>query len=240
MSGPVALLVEELLLRECLAEGLQQRGLEVVSCDTEAHLLDLLRQVQPRVVVVDMGAGPARQELVALVPMLLPQVPVVVLYGEAPGAEGAEHYARLGAAASLDRARCGVDVLLRLVRAVERGERLAPAHVPAPPPLAPRAPSPLDRLTPRERAVLRLVATGADNATIAQLLGVRDRTVRGYLSSLYAKLACETRAQMAIRACDLGLRPPPGRLHEVLSEPGGHPRQPSAARPPLLSPAAAP
>ena len=48
--------------------------------------------------------------------------------------------------------------------------------------------SPFDRLTPREREVLQLVADGRTNAAIARLLQVSVRTVEKHRANLMAKL----------------------------------------------------
>ncbi len=52
-------------------------------------------------------------------------------------------------------------------------------------------------LTPRESAVLRMVAQGASNAEIAVELQLGQKTVRNYVSRLYRKLDLHNRAQIA-------------------------------------------
>lgn len=52
------------------------------------------------------------------------------------------------------------------------------------------------RLTRRESDVLRLVAEGAGNREIAELLQLGDKTVRNYVSRLYRKLATHDRAEI--------------------------------------------
>nr|WP_206441777.1 response regulator transcription factor [Streptomyces boncukensis] len=47
---------------------------------------------------------------------------------------------------------------------------------------------PLDTLTPREAEVLRLMAEGRDNATIAATLVVTERAVHKHIGSVFAKL----------------------------------------------------
>ena len=59
--------------------------------------------------------------------------------------------------------------------------------------------SPDRRLTRRESDVLRLVAKGAANKEIADLLQLGDKTVRNYVSRLYRKLAIEDRSQLSSR-----------------------------------------
>jgi DNA-binding NarL/FixJ family response regulator len=47
---------------------------------------------------------------------------------------------------------------------------------------------PLDRLTPREHDVLRLMAEGRSNTTIAQTLVITDSAVAKHINSIFAKL----------------------------------------------------
>ena len=56
---------------------------------------------------------------------------------------------------------------------------------------------PSSHLTPRESAVLSMVAQGASNAEIAVQLNLGQKTVRNYVSRLYRKLDLHNRAQMA-------------------------------------------
>lgn len=52
-------------------------------------------------------------------------------------------------------------------------------------------------LTEQERRVLAHVADGASNREIADRMGLAEKTVRNYVSSMLAKLALESRAQAA-------------------------------------------
>jgi predicted ATPase/DNA-binding CsgD family transcriptional regulator len=49
-------------------------------------------------------------------------------------------------------------------------------------------------LTPREREVLRLVATGLTNAQVAERLIITPRTVNAHLTAIYSKLGVQSRA----------------------------------------------
>ncbi|GAA1991469.1 response regulator transcription factor [Kitasatospora viridis] len=60
-------------------------------------------------------------------------------------------------------------------------------------------------LTDRERDVLRLVADGRGNAAIASELSLSIKTVRNYLSRIFAKLQVTHRTEAAIRARQEGL-----------------------------------
>ena len=55
-------------------------------------------------------------------------------------------------------------------------------------------------LTRRDKDILRLVATGANNREIADLLRLGDKTVRNYVSRLYRKLAVNGRGQLSLSA----------------------------------------
>jgi DNA-binding NarL/FixJ family response regulator len=60
-------------------------------------------------------------------------------------------------------------------------------------------------LTEREKAVLRLAATGLTNKEIAQALGLVEGTVKNYMSDLMIKLGSRDRTQAVIRAIAAGL-----------------------------------
>ena len=62
-------------------------------------------------------------------------------------------------------------------------------------------------LTPKEEQVLGLVAEGLTNRQIAERLGVAEKTVKNYVSTLLAKLGVESRTQAAVMAAR---RPTPG------------------------------
>lgn len=59
-------------------------------------------------------------------------------------------------------------------------------------------------LTPREQAVLRLLALGCTNKEIAQRLHIRPRTVKFHLDNVYSKLGVTTRTEAAIIAVQQG------------------------------------
>jgi DNA-binding NarL/FixJ family response regulator len=104
-----------------------------------------------------------------------------------------------------------LETLVNAVRAAAQGESwLSPAVAsqvvrravkqPTPHPEPPPLP-----LTPRELQVLRLLAQGLDNATIAQQLVVTKRTVQNHVSNIYGKLGVASRTEAALAAIRHGL-----------------------------------
>jgi len=55
-----------------------------------------------------------------------------------------------------------------------------------------------EQLTARELAVAQLVARGANNAEIAELLHMSERTVKSHLSSIFQQLKLRDRVQLAL------------------------------------------
>lgn len=63
----------------------------------------------------------------------------------------------------------------------------------------------LAALTPRERTILRLLATGLSQEEISTHLGVRSNTVRTHMQNLYAKLGRHSRLEVVQFALTHGL-----------------------------------
>jgi DNA-binding NarL/FixJ family response regulator len=191
----VAIAEDSVLLRDGLARLLGDSGFEVVAqCETADDLLRKVRSYEPDVVVVDIRLPPTHNDegLRAAIAIRSrhPAVGVLVL----------SQYVELGLALELlaDSAE-GVGYLLKdrisevteFVASVRRvatgGSALDPIIVSTL--LAKQRPDdPLAQLTPREREVLELMATGRSNQGIADKLVITLRAVEKYVSSIFAKL----------------------------------------------------
>lgn len=152
---------------------------------------------------------------VTLTELPLSNVPVVVL--SADGAEqvlGAwEHRGPVRGWLSMQAS--AAEIVAAISSAAQGLTVLTPAQVeivfqsPAPPPVAPvgRVPMLVDKLTPRELQVLRMVAEGLGNKEIAGQLGISDHTAKFHVASILAKLRAQTRTEAVALGIRLGLVP---------------------------------
>jgi len=93
--------------------------------------------------------------------------------------------------------------ILAGIRSVARGEvALAPAIAAM---LVKRVKAPVASLSPRETEVLRLVAAGHSNPSIAATLFLSEATIKTHLLHVFEKLAVNDRTRAVTRAMELGL-----------------------------------
>jgi DNA-binding NarL/FixJ family response regulator len=190
----VVIAEDNALLREGLVLLLTSAGHEVVAvAGSEPEILPALLTHRPDVAVLDVRMPPGfrdeglRAALTAR--KELPGLPVLVLSQYVEQSYAAE---LLGDGASgvgyLLKDRVGrVDVFLAaLDRVAAGGTALDPEVVTEL--LARRRDTPLDSLTPREREVLKLMAEGHDNATIAETLVITERSVSKHIGNVFLKL----------------------------------------------------
>ena len=69
----------------------------------------------------------------------------------------------------------------------------------------PTPPSPIEQLSPRERDILRGIASGASNKEIARDLGIAETTVKIHVQHVLRKLDVSSRVQAAVVATAHGL-----------------------------------
>lgn len=110
-----------------------------------------------------------------------------------------------GASAFLHKSRAAAEVVTA-IRDVARGKMLITPRTIATL-LAKRRSidSQLERLTPREKEVLRLMAEGLPSRSIASEMGISYTTVRTHIRSLGSKLAVHSKLEAIVKARELGL-----------------------------------
>lgn len=205
-----------------LAEGLRGEGLQITSVTRDLRaFLDGLGTDPPQVGILEVeGDGEAAvgcsisEGLNLLREVRKRRLEVRMLMLSAVSApEIISQCFEEGASGYLFRASLGVNSVATAVQSLVRGERLFPVQLLRNdfehPPVQTQASSVLLSLTQREREVLAYVAGGADNLKIAAHLQIAERTVKSHVTQLYRKLGAENRTQLALRACHLGVRPPP-------------------------------
>ena len=191
----VAVAEDSVLLREGLASLLADDGFEVVAqCGDAEELLLKVRSYPLDVVIVDIRLPPTHNDegLRAALEIRArhPSVGVLVL----------SQYMELGLAMTLlaDSAE-GVGYLLKdrisdvtefaaAVRRVAAGGSAVDPIIVSTLMSRQRSDDPLLELTPREREVLELMATGSSNQGIADALVITLRAVEKYVSSIFTKL----------------------------------------------------
>ncbi len=191
----VAIAEDSVLLREGVARLLDDAGFEVVAkCGDAKDLLLKVRSYELDIVIVDIRLPPTHTDegLQAALEVRAqhPDVSVLVL----------SQYVELGLALKLlsDSAESvgyllkdrisDVEEFVAAVRRVAEGGSAVDPKIVSTLLSRQRKDDPLAALTPREREVLELMATGSSNQGIADKLVITLRAVEKYVSSIFGKL----------------------------------------------------
>jgi DNA-binding NarL/FixJ family response regulator len=191
----VAIAEDSVLLREGVARLLDDAGFDVIGkCENADDLMLKVRSYEPDIAIVDIRLPPTHTDegLQAALEIRAdhPGVSVLVL----------SQYVELGLALKLlsDSAE-SVGYLLKdrisdvgdfvgAVRRVADGGSAVDPNIVSTLIARQREDDPLGTLTPREREVLELMATGSSNQGIADKLVITLRAVEKYVSSIFGKL----------------------------------------------------
>jgi DNA-binding NarL/FixJ family response regulator len=198
------------VVREGLRAMFEREGMRVVgAARTGEEAIAACAQVAPRVVLLDIRMpGLDGLQALAAIKAAHPSVSVIMLTSHASAAHLARAVA-LGAAGFLSK-EVEPDGIVAAVRAIASGEHaIDPVLLQralmamGPSPVEPRGAA--EALTDAEMRVLRLIAQGLDNDTIAGALSLSVNTVKTHVRHIFAKLRVSDRTQAALWAVQHGL-----------------------------------
>ncbi|HJX42075.1 MAG TPA: response regulator transcription factor [Geodermatophilus sp.] len=195
----VVLAEDSVLLREGLIRLLEEAGTTVVAAVGDGpSLVRVVTELRPDVAVVDVRMPPTHTDegLRAAVEVrrAVPGTAVLVLsqYVEVAYADELLADGRGGAGYLLKDRVTDLDQLLAALADVVAGGTVLDPQVVAQLFARRRADDPVQRLTPREREVLGLIAEGHSNAAIARHLVVTPGAVEKHTQRIFAKLGLAT------------------------------------------------
>jgi two-component system, NarL family, response regulator YdfI len=165
-----------------------------------------LVDVEPDVVLVEIGADAHEDLLNALEDAEIAREYVVVVLSEQPRADLLSKALRAGVRAVLPREVTPEQLRAALEAAAAGLVVVHPSEVndvlPAPAALSPPARELPEPLTPREREVLQMISGGLGNKEIAGRLLISEHTVKFHVASILGKLGASTRTE----AVSIGIR----------------------------------
>lgn len=193
--------------------------IEVVS-DSEAteDALSLVEALAPSVLLMDIDLPSLRGLSIALqVRQRTPSVSVIIM---TPYEDEEQIFqaVKAGASGLISKSMSGEDIV-KLIRQVYQGENLLNEKLLAKPRVAERVlrqfqeisltGKNVDSLTaplsPREVEILKYVAQGYGNKTIALVLGISEQTIKNHITSILRKLTANDRTHAVVLALRHGL-----------------------------------
>ena len=211
-STRVLLVDDHHLFRTGLRTQLEEAGVDVVGeAQTGAAALAEIRSTAPDVVVMDLNMpGITGVEAIRQIAIFAPRSRVLVLTASDEDADVMD--AIVAGACGYLLKDASIIELLAGIKAAAAGESLVSPAIAAKvlqrlreTNLEPREEAAPSQLSDREMQVLRLIASGQDNAQIAAELHISPKTVKNHISNILMKLQIENRIQAAVFAVRSGL-----------------------------------
>jgi DNA-binding NarL/FixJ family response regulator len=208
-SSPTRILIVE--DHQVVADGLSalindQEDMTVVG--TAGSVSDsILRtaELMPDVVLMDFRLGDGTgADAGTAIRQIRPEIKLVFLTRED---SDAARFAALeaGASAFLHKSRAASEVVDAIRMVAGGGSLFTPRTISALLNKRREAETQLERLTPREKEVLRMMAEGAASRDIASRLGISYTTVRTHIRSLGSKLGVHSKLEAIVKARELAL-----------------------------------
>ncbi len=213
VSVRVLLVDDHDLFRTGLRNLLEERGVQIAGeASTGAEAVRLVREVAPDVVIMDLHMpGMSGIEAIRHIASIAPLTRVLVL--TISDQDDDVLHAILAGACGYLLKDSSVDELIRGIEAAAVGESLVSPSIAGKvlQQVRARAASPeaaetvRAELSQRELDVLKLIASGRDNAMIAAELHISPKTVKNHISNILMKLQIENRIQAAVYAVRSGI-----------------------------------
>jgi DNA-binding NarL/FixJ family response regulator len=199
----VVVVEDEALFREVLVDALSRKaGLEVVDTTDDAEkAIALARQTKPNVMVMDIELGSKMDGIDAALAIKRenPEIGIVILSAH----DDPRYVTSLplgestGWAYLLKQTVRDLSTVVKAIEGCARGMVVMDPAVMAK--LHPRKGSKVYRLTSRQQDVLRLLAEGFNNATIARKLALTERSVESYINVIYQHLELTKGSEINMR-----------------------------------------
>lgn len=183
-------------------------GIEIVGeADTGERAIQLNREMQPDVILMDIGLpGLSGFETSERIMNVRPGVRIIVLTAHATPPFPAR-LLEMGAAGYLTKA-CDAAELVAAIRKVNAGERyigseiaqqLAMSLLPGTPQ------SPFQELTPRELEVAMMLARGLKSSAIAERMSISPKTISTHKYRIYEKIGVDSEVALLREAIRYGV-----------------------------------
>jgi len=194
---------DEALFREVLVDALSlQAGLEIVGTTDDAEkAIALARETKPNVMVMDIELSSKMDGIDAALAIKRdnPEIGIVILSAH----DDPRYVTSLplgestGWAYLLKQTVRDLSTVVQAIEGCARGMVVMDPAVMAK--LHPRKGSNVYRLTSRQQDVLRLLAEGFNNATIAKKLALKERSVESYINTIYQHLGLVKGSEINMR-----------------------------------------
>jgi DNA-binding NarL/FixJ family response regulator len=208
-AGPTRVLVVE--DHQVVAEGLaalinDQKDMKVIGhAGSVAESIARSAELEPDLVLIDFrltdGTG---ADAAAGIRQVRPDTKLIFLTRED---SDAARYAAVeaGASAFIHKSRAAQDVVDAIRTVADGGTLFTPRTIAQLLNNQRESEAQLERLTPREKQVLRLMAEGTSSRDIARRLGISYTTVRTHIRSLGSKLGVHSKLEAIVKARELAL-----------------------------------
>jgi len=209
VTGPTRVLIVE--DHQVVAEGLaalinDQEDMEVVGhVGSVAESIARTAELQPDLVLVDFrltdGTG---ADAASGIREMRPETKLIFLTRED---SDAARFAAIesGASAFIHKSRAAQEVVEAIRTVAGGGSLFTPRTISQLLNSRREVEAQLERLTPREKEVLRLMAEGTSSRDIASRLGISYTTVRTHIRSLGSKLGVHSKLEAIVKARELAL-----------------------------------